>query len=71
MNELKNYIMINILANDGISKSGIDSLKKSVLILSQLMLLKTTKIVNKENISVILVRNATTVRKDLIDKCQV
>ena len=63
--------MINILANDGISKSGIDSLKKSGfnIITTNVAQEQLENYINKENISVILVRSATTVRKDLIDKC--
>lgn len=63
--------MINILANDGISKSGIDALKKSGfnIITTNVAQEQLKNYINKENISVILVRSATTVRKDLIDKC--
>jgi len=63
--------MINILANDGISKSGIDALKKSGfnIITTNVAQEQLENYINKENISVILVRSATTVRKDLIDKC--
>lgn len=63
--------MINILANDGISKSGIDALKKSGfnIITTNIAQEQLENYINKENISVILVRSATTVRKDLIDKC--
>jgi D-3-phosphoglycerate dehydrogenase len=63
--------MINILANDGISKSGIDALKKSGfnIITTNVAQEQLENYINRENISVILVRSATTVRKDLIDKC--
>ena len=63
--------MINILANDGISKSGINALKKSGfnIITTNVAQEQLENYINKENISVILVRSATTVRKDLIDKC--
>ncbi|MBL6648085.1 MAG: D-2-hydroxyacid dehydrogenase [Flavobacteriaceae bacterium] len=62
---------MNILANDGISKSGIDALKKSGfnIITTNVAQEQLKNYINKENISVILVRSATTVRKDLIDKC--
>ncbi|RCL65549.1 MAG: 3-phosphoglycerate dehydrogenase [Cryomorphaceae bacterium] len=62
---------MNILANDGISKSGIDALKKSGfnIITTNVAQEQLENYINKENISVILVRSATTVRKDLIDKC--
>ena len=64
--------MINILANDGISKSGIDALKKSGfnIITTNVAQEQLENYINRENISVILVRSATTVRKDLIDKCR-
>lgn len=63
--------MINILANDGISNSGIDALKKSGfnIISTNVAQEQLENYINKENISVILVRSATTVRKDLIDNC--
>lgn len=63
--------MINILANDGISKSGIDALKKSGfnIITTNVAQEQLENYINKENISVILVRSATTVKKDLIDEC--
>ena len=63
--------MINILANDGISQAGVDNLKaKGFNIVSdhvaQAELIDT---INTENYEVLLVRSATTVRKDLIDAC--
>ena len=63
--------MINVLANDGISKSGKDSLEKDGFNVSTVTVAQKQLIsyVNKENISVLLVRSATTVRKDLIDQC--
>ena len=63
--------MINILANDGISNSGIDALKKSGfnIITTNVAQEQLENYINKENISVILVRSATTVRKNLIDNC--
>ena len=63
--------MINILANDGISNSGIDALKKFGfnIITTNVAQEQLENYINKENISVILVRSATTVRKDLIDNC--
>ena len=63
--------MINILANDGISNSGIDALKKSGfnIITTNVAQEQLENYINKENISVLLVRSATTVRKDLIDNC--
>jgi len=63
--------MINILANDGLSNSGIDALKKYGfnIITTNVAQEQLENYINKENISVILVRSATTVRKDLIDNC--
>jgi D-3-phosphoglycerate dehydrogenase len=63
--------MINILANDGISNSGVEALKKSGfnIITTNVAQEQLENYINKENISVILVRSATTVRKELIDKC--
>ncbi len=63
--------MINILANDGISQSGIDALKEKGFnvvteTVAQEDLINT---INTENYEVLLVRSATTVRKDLIDAC--
>jgi D-3-phosphoglycerate dehydrogenase len=63
--------MIKILANDGISQAGIDALTEKGFDVvtehvSQDDLIKT---INSENYEVLLVRSATTVRKDLIDAC--
>ena len=63
--------MINVLANDGISNSGVEELKKSGfnIITTNIAQEQLENYINKEKISVILVRSATTVRKELIDKC--
>ena len=63
--------MINILANDGISNSGVEALKKHGfnIITTNVAQQQLENYINNEDISVILVRSATTVRKDLIDKC--
>ena len=63
--------MIKILANDGISKSAIESLTKNgfsitTVHVAQENLIKT---INKEKYDVLLVRSATKVRKELIDSC--
>ena len=63
--------MTKILANDGISKTGIDALKaKGFNIVTEHVpqddLINTIK---TENYEVLLVRSATTVRKELIDAC--
>jgi len=63
--------MINILANDGISNSGKIALEKNGFNVSTITVAQDQLInyINEEKISVILVRSASTVRKDLIDKC--
>jgi D-3-phosphoglycerate dehydrogenase len=63
--------MKNVLANDGISNSGKIALEKKGFNVSTTTVAQDQLInyINKEKISVILVRSATTVRKDLIDKC--
>ena len=63
--------MINILANDGISQSGKIALENagfsiSTITVDQEQLIKH---IQSKNISVLLVRSATKVRKDLIDQC--
>lgn len=62
---------MNILANDGISQSGIDALSKAGFSVSTTTVAQEQLInhINSENIVVLLVRSATTVRKDLIDSC--
>lgn len=63
---------MKVLANDGISQTGVDALEAAGFEVN------TTKVaqeqlvdyINKNDISVLLVRSATTVRKDLIDACQ-
>ncbi|MAU64149.1 MAG: 3-phosphoglycerate dehydrogenase [Flavobacteriaceae bacterium] len=62
---------MNILANDGISKSGIDKLKISGFNISTTTVAQEQLInhINSNKIEVLLVRSATTIRKDLIDQC--
>ncbi len=63
--------MIKVHANDGISNKGVEALQKAGYQVS------TTKVaqeqlvdfINRENIEVLLVRSATTARKELIDSC--
>jgi D-3-phosphoglycerate dehydrogenase len=63
--------MIRVHANDGISQMGVDALETAGYSVS------TTKVaqeqlvdyINKESIQVLLVRSATTARKELIDAC--
>ena len=63
--------MINILANDGISQAGIDYLtaKGFNIITKHVAQSDLINTINTENYEVLLVRSATTVRKDLIDAC--
>ncbi|MBC8297975.1 MAG: D-2-hydroxyacid dehydrogenase [Pelagibacterales bacterium] len=63
--------MVNVLANDGISKSGIDALTNMGFNISTTTVAQEQLInhINSQNIAVLLVRSATTVRKNLIDQC--
>ena len=63
--------MTKILANDGISQAGIDALtgKGFEVIAEKVAQEDLIKSINSENYEVLLVRSATTVRKDLIDAC--
>lgn len=62
---------MKVLANDGLSQSGIEALKKAGFEV------ETTKVaqeqlknyINENNINVLLVRSATKVRQELIDAC--
>lgn len=62
---------MNVLANDGISQSGIDALEKAGYNVSTTTVAQEqlTNYINEKDIAVLLVRSATTVRKDLIDAC--
>ena len=63
--------MINILANDGISQAGIDALteKGFKVITKKVAQEDLINSINKNNYQVLLIRSATTVRKELIDAC--
>ena len=63
--------MTKILANDGISQAGNDALtaKGFEVITEKVAQEDLINIINTENYEVLLVRSATTVRKDLIDAC--
>ena len=63
--------MIKILANDGISNSGINILEKNGCFVSCNHIKQSALIenINKEKYNVLLVRSATKVRKELIDAC--
>ena len=62
---------MNILANDGLSKSGINALKNTGfnVITDKVEQAKLIEYINSNSIEVILVRSATQVRKDIIDQC--
>jgi D-3-phosphoglycerate dehydrogenase len=62
---------MNIHANDGISQSGVDALADFgfTLTTTNVAQEQLANYINKNNISGILVRSATTVRKELIDSC--
>jgi D-3-phosphoglycerate dehydrogenase len=62
---------MKILANDGISKSGIKLLEESgfEVITTTVAQEQLINYINQNNVSVLLVRSATTARKDLIDAC--
>ena len=62
---------MKVLANDGISKSGIIALEKGgfEVITTKVAQEQVANYVNEHNVSVVLVRSATKVRKDIIDAC--
>jgi len=62
---------MKVLANDGISKSGIKALEKGgfEVITTKVAQEQVANFINSNNVDVILVRSATKVRKDIIDTC--
>jgi D-3-phosphoglycerate dehydrogenase len=62
---------MKVLANDGISKSGIKALEEGgfEVITTTVAQEQLANYINANDIVVLLVRSATTVRKDLIDAC--
>ncbi|MGX9987315.1 D-2-hydroxyacid dehydrogenase [Chryseobacterium sp. POL2] len=62
---------MKILANDGLTKSGVDALteKGYTVITNKVPQEELTDYINREAIKVLLVRSATKVRKDMIDAC--
>ena len=62
---------MKVLANDGISQSGIEALEKEGFVVSTTTVAQEQLInyINENDINVLLVRSATKVRKDLIDAC--
>ena len=63
---------MKVLANDGISKSGVDKLESNgfEVITNKVNQEDLVNYINENSIEVILVRSATQVRKDLIDHCK-
>ncbi|MGJ8731995.1 D-2-hydroxyacid dehydrogenase [Cellulophaga fucicola] len=63
--------MKKILANDGISKNGIDALEKAGFSVNTTTVAQEqlANYINENKISALLVRSATQVRKDIIDSC--
>ena len=63
---------MKILANDGISKSGVDQLEKNgfEVEVTKVAQEQLPNYINEHNITVLLVRSATQVRKDIIDGCK-
>ena len=62
---------MKILANDGISESGIKALEENgfEVITTKVAQEQVANYINSNDISVLLVRSATKVRKDIIDSC--
>lgn len=62
---------MKILANDGIAKSGIDALETAgfEVITDTVAQERLVEYINDNNITGLLVRSATKVRKDIIDSC--
>ncbi|MCT8340371.1 D-2-hydroxyacid dehydrogenase [Flavobacteriaceae bacterium TK19130] len=62
---------MKVLANDGVSQSGIEALKKAgfEVITTKVAQEQLAQYIQKHEIDVLLVRSATKVRKELIDAC--
>jgi D-3-phosphoglycerate dehydrogenase / 2-oxoglutarate reductase len=62
---------MRILANDGVSQSGVDVLTNAgfEVITTNVAQEQLPNYINENNITVLLVRSATTARKELIDSC--
>ena len=63
---------MKVLANDGISQNAVDILNKNgfVLYLDKIEQNDLTDFINLNKITVLLVRSATKVRKDIVDNCK-
>ena len=62
---------MKVLANDGVSQSGISALESAgyEVITTTVAQEQLENYINQNNITVLLVRSATTVRKNIIDNC--
>ena len=62
---------MKVLANDGISKSGILALEKGgfEVITTKVAQEQVANFINENKVAILLVRSATKVRKDIIDSC--
>ncbi len=62
---------MKVLANDGISQSGIDALENAgfEVITTKVAQEQLANYINEKSIDVLLVRSATTVRREVIDAC--
>ncbi len=62
---------MKVLANDGISQSGIEALEASgyEVLTTTVAQEQLENFINQNSITVLLVRSATKVRKDIIDNC--
>jgi len=62
---------MKVLANDGVSQSGIKALEAAgfEVLTTRVAQEQLVNFINENNISVLLVRSATTVRKEVIDAC--
>ncbi len=62
---------MKVLANDGLAQSGVTALEAAgyEVILTTVAQEQLENYINEENIDVLLVRSATTVREELIDAC--
>ncbi|TRZ45323.1 D-2-hydroxyacid dehydrogenase [Robertkochia solimangrovi] len=62
---------MKVLANDGISQSGIDALQNAgfEVITTKVAQEQLVNYINENDVAVLLVRSATKVRKDIIDNC--
>ena len=62
---------MKILANDGISQAGIEALEAAgyTVLTDKVGQEDLINTINNDNIEILLVRSATTARKDMIDAC--